>query len=54
MSVERAQLWAVIDAAKLYLARSQSSRYGSTPHLLAEEKLELEIARLPEDVWTRS
>jgi len=51
--VDRAQLWAVIDAAKAFLAKSQEGRVGSPFYQKASERLELELGRLPENVWTR-
>ncbi len=49
--VPRPQLWAVIDAAKSFHARALSGRVGTSAYVAAAERLELELARLPETAW---
>jgi hypothetical protein len=48
LDATRAQLWAVVDAAFVLLVRATSGRIGSQAYTNAAERLELELARLPE------
>ena len=51
--IERPQMWAVIDKARVMMARARSSRPGSASYDLALDALELELARLPEWAWEK-
>lgn len=53
MLVSREELWAVVDAARLFFARTQGGRVGSKFWESAADGLELEFQRLPEEVWKR-
>jgi hypothetical protein len=47
-AASRGHLWAIVDAAAVFLSRATSGRIGSTAYTSAAERLEIELARLPE------
>lgn len=49
--VSRGELWAIVDAARVFLRRSQEGRIGATFYVKASETLEVELSALPGDVW---